>query len=103
MEYGTGSFPTMGISAAQLSRVTPPSAGKLRPRGHGGKSAEPAQATKGVRGQVYGRMGATLHPTTRIYEQNSPEASQTLRRVVQMQSASSWTDNWRSAARSLSG
>lgn len=101
MEYGTGSFPTMGVSAAQLANVPPVLGGKLRPRGHGGKTKEPAEATKSNRGQVYGRMGATLHPTPKIYVQNDPNASLTLRRVVNVPSKSSWTDNWRSAAKSL--
>lgn len=102
MEYGTGSFPTMGVSAAQLAHVAKPEKGRSRPRGHSkGGSAYP-ESTQAVRGQAYGRMGASLHPTTKLYEQNSPEATAPCR-VVQMPSKSSWTDNWRSAAKSLMG
>lgn len=102
-EPGTGSFPTMGVSAAQLSRVAQPEKGRSRPRGHSkGGSAYP-EGTQAHRGQVHGRMGASLHPTVRLYEQNAAEASQMCRNVVQMPSKSSWTDNWRGAAKRASG
>lgn len=102
-EPGTGSFATMGVSAAQLAHVAMPEKGRSRPRGHGkGGSAYPEQ-TKAARGQVYGRMGASLHPTVKLYEQNCGEANQVTHRVVQIPSKSSWTDNWRSSAKSLMG
>lgn len=102
-EPGTGSFPTMGVSAAQLAHVAKPEKGRSRPRGHGkGGSAYP-EGSQAARGQVYGRMGASLHPTTKLYEANSAEAGQMCRNVVHIPSKSSWTDNWRSAARSLMG
>lgn len=101
-EHGTGSFPTMGISAAQLAHVAQPEHGRSRPRGHS-KSAEPAQPTKSNRRQEHGRMGASLHPTTKLYEANSAAAADMCRNVVQMPSKSSWTDNWRGAARKLQG
>jgi len=101
MEYGTGSFPTMGVSAAQLAHVAMPEKGRSRPRGNKA-SGEPAQPTKSNRGQVYGRMGASLRPTVKLYEQNSAEAAAPCR-VVQVPSKASWTDNWRSSAKSLMG
>lgn len=100
---GTGSFPTMGTSAAMLANVAKPEKGRSRPRNNAkGGSAYP-QADKANRGRREGRMGATLHPTTKLYEQNAACASDTGRRVLQMPSKSSWTDNWRSAARALQG
>jgi len=102
-EPGTGSFATMGVSAAQLAHVAMPEKGRSRPRGHGkGGSAYPEQ-TKAARGQVYGRMGASLHPTVKLYEQNAAAASEMCQKVVQIPSKSSWTDNWRSSAKSLMG
>lgn len=101
-EHGSGSFPTMGVSAAQLAHVAKPEKGRSRPRGHG-KSGDAVEPTKSNRGQVYGRMGASLHPTTKLYEANSTEAAAMCRNVVQLPSKSSWTDSWRSAAKSLMG
>lgn len=101
MEYGTGSFPTMGTSAAQLANVPPALGGELRPRGHGGKTKEPAEPTAAHRRASFERMGATLRPTPKIYAQNDPNASLTGRKVRNIPSKSSYTDNWRSAAKSL--
>jgi len=101
-EYGSGSFPTMGVSAAQLAHVAMPEKGRSRPKGSKA-SGEPAQPTKSNRGQVYGRMGASLHPVMKTAQSNDPNAGLTLRNVVQIPSKSSWTDSWRSAARSLQG
>ena len=103
MEHGTGSFPTMGVSAAQLAHVAQPEKGRSRPRGHGKGSDVPGTGTKSNRGQEHGRMGASLHPTTTLYEANSAAASDMCRNVVQMPSKASWTDNWRGAARKLQG
>jgi hypothetical protein len=102
-EHGTGSFPTMGMSAAQLSHVAQPEKGRSRPRGGSKGGSTYPETTKANRRQEHGRMGASLHPTTKLYEQNAAEASQTCRNVVQMPSKSSWTDNWRSAAKRLQG
>jgi hypothetical protein len=98
---GTGSFPTMGMSAAQLACVGKPERGAMRSRGPSKGSPDHTQGTKANRRQSFGSMGATLHPTTKLYEQNAACASDTERRVVQMPSRSSWTDNWRGAARKL--
>jgi hypothetical protein len=101
-EPSTGSFPTMGVSAAQLSRVGSPERGRMRPRGTGGKGGSDSfEGPKGNRRQAYGHMGASLHPTTTLYEANAACASDTGRNVVQMPSRASWTDNWRGAARKL--
>lgn len=101
-EPGTGSFPTMGVSAAQLANVAKPERGRSRPRGTGGKGASDGfLGHKSNRGQTYGRMGASLHPTTTLYEPNAACAQDTLRNVVQMPSRASWTDNWRGAAKKL--
>lgn len=102
-EPGTGSYPTMGISAAQLSRVGTPKVGKSRPKGHGKGGSDAFLGTKSNRGQSHGSMGASMHPTTALYAPNAASAQDTLRRVVQMPSKSSWTDNWRSAARAAQG
>jgi hypothetical protein len=101
-EPGTGSFPTMGTSAAQLSHVAKPEKGRSRTRGTGGKGGSDAgMGTKANRRQAYGHMGASLHPTTTLYEANAACASDTGRNVVQMPSRASWTDNWRGAAKKL--
>lgn len=97
---GTGSFPTMGMSAAQLSRIAMPERGRMRSRGPA-KHGDVNMGTKANRRQAFGHMGASLHPTTKLYEQNAACASDTQRNVVQMPSRSSWTDNWRGAARKL--
>lgn len=102
-EPGTGSFSTMGVSAAQLAHVAMPEKGRSRPRGHSKGGSTYPEATKAARGQVYGRMGASLHPTVKLYEQNSSEAGLVTNRVVQIPSKSSWTDNWRSSAKRLMG
>lgn len=102
-EPGTGSFPTMGTSAAVLSRIAQPEKGRSRPRGHGKGGSDSFLGGKSNRGQSYGSMGATLHPTTALYAANAASATDTLRRVVQMPSKSSFTDNWRSAAKSAQG
>lgn len=102
-EHGTGSFPTMGVSAAQLAHVAKPEKGRSRPKGNTQGSDVPGTGTKANRRQEHGRMGASLHPTTKLYEQNAACASDTGRHLVQMPSKSSWTDNWRGAAKKLQG
>jgi len=100
---GTGSFPTMGTSAAVLSCVGKAERGRSRPRGQGGKgSSDSFLGTKSNRSAAYGKMGATLHPTATLYEKNAASATDTPRRVVMMPSRGSWTDNWRLAAKKAS-
>lgn len=99
-EVGTGSFPTMGTSAAELSRVAKPERGRSRPRGEGGKGgSDAAMGTKANRRASFGAMGATLHPTATLYEANAAEATQGQRHVLMMPSRGSWTDQFRSKAR----
>jgi hypothetical protein len=101
-EAGTGSFPTMGTSAAELSRVAKPERGRSRPRGTGGKGGSDSfLGTKSNRGQTYGKMGASLHPTATLYEVNAACANETGRNVSQMPSRASWTGAWRGAASKL--
>lgn len=102
-EPGTGSFPTMGVSAAQLARVGVAKVGESRPKGHSKGGSDAFLGTKANRGQVHGKMGASLHPTATLYAQNAASASDMCRNVVQMPSRSSWTDNWRGAQRALQG
>lgn len=99
-EAGTGSFPTMGTSAAQLANTARPERGRLRPKGgpKGGNTDGPT----GHRRASFEKMGATLHPGATLYAQNAAEATQTERRVVTMPSRGSWTDNWRGAAKRAS-
>lgn len=99
-EISTGSFPTMGTSAATLSRVGKPERGRMRPRGVAGKGGSNAQqGPTSHRKATFERMGATLHPTATLYAPNAAVATEGQRRVIMMPSRSSWTDNWRSAAR----
>lgn len=98
-EAGTGSFPTMGTSAAQLARTGRPERGRLRPKGGGGKQGNALQGPTGHRRASFEHMGASLHPTATLYAQNAAEASQMERHVVTMPSRGSWTDNWRGAAK----
>lgn len=101
-EAGTGSFPTMGDSAAHLANVAKPERGRMRARGTGGKGGSDAHmGKKANRGRSTERMGATLHPGATLYAQNAAEASQMCRNVKTIPSRSSWTDNWRGAAREL--
>jgi hypothetical protein len=101
-EPGTGSFPTMGTSAAELKVVAKPERGRERTRGVAGMGGSSfPQQDKANRGRSTERMGASLHPGATLYEANAACASDTGHRVVQMPSRSSWTDNWRSAAKKL--
>ena len=96
----TGAFPTMGTSAAQLSMVGKPERGRERTRGVPGQvGSDKSMGKKANRGRSTERMGASLHPGATLYAPNAAEASDSLRHVVQMPSKSSWTDNWRSAAK----
>jgi len=96
-EAGTGSFPTMGTSAAQLANTGRPERGRLRPKA--GPTGGNTDGPTGHRRASFEKMGATLHPTATLYAQNAAEASDTERRVVTMPSRGSWTDNVRGAAK----
>lgn len=101
-EPGTGSFATMGVSAAQLANVAKPERGRSRTRGVPGRGGSNSfEGPTSVRGRSYGRMGATLHPSTTLYAANAACAQDVGRHLRQMPSKSSWTDNWRTAARNL--
>lgn len=102
-EPGTGSFPTMGTSAAMLSRTGKVERGRTRPRGNTQGGNIPGVGNKSNRSMSYERMGCTLHPTATLYAPNAASATESLKRVHIMPSRASWTDNWRSAARSLNG
>jgi hypothetical protein len=96
-EPGTGAFPTMGTSAAELKMVGRPERGRERPRGTGGKGGSdiPGTGDKKNRGASYERMGASLHPTATLYEANAASATEGQKHVLQMPSRGSWTDNFR--------
>ena len=98
-EAGTGSFPTMGTSAAELCRTGKPERGNMRPRGGGGKRGDALDGPTGHRRASFERMGASLHPTATLYAQNAAEATQGQRHVLMMPSRSSWTDQFRSKAK----
>lgn len=99
---GSGDFATWGVNAAQLARAGgKPDAGKLRPRGNSKGGSDSFLGTKANRRQEHGRMGASLHPVMKYVEPNSSEAGKECRNVHMMPSRSSWTDNWRGAARKL--
>ena len=98
-EIGTGSRPTMGTSAAELSRTTRPERGRLRPKGGGGKNGNALDGPTGHRRASFEKMGASLHPTSTLYAQNAAEASEMCKRVLMMPSRSSWTDSFRAKAK----
>lgn len=102
-EHGSGDFATWGVNAAQLGHVAKPEVGRSRPRGHSKGGSDSFLGTKANRRQEHGRMGASLHPVMKMVESNSSEAGKECRNVHTMPSRSSWTDNWRSAARKLQG
>lgn len=98
-EPSTGSFPTMGTEAAHLCRTGRPERGRMRPKGGGGKQGNALLGPTGHRSMSYERMGASLAPTARLYEANAAEATDTPKRLLQMPSRGSWTDNFRAKAR----
>jgi hypothetical protein len=98
-EIGTGSRPTMGTSAAQLSSAGKPERGRMRPKGGGGKQGNALEGPTGHRRASFEKMGATLHPAATMYAQNAAEASEQCKHVIMMPSRSSWTDQFRSKAR----
>ena len=99
-EASTGSFPTMGTSAAELNCAAKPQRGNTRPRGTSAGGSNAAMGTKGgSRRATYGSMGATLHPTATLYEKNAASASEGQRHVLMMPSRGSWTDQFRSKAK----
>lgn len=98
-EPGTGAFPTMGTSAAQLANVGKPERGRMRPRGHG-KSGNADLGHKSNRSMAYERMGATLHPVMKMVEPNcAEETAKTGQHVIKMPSRGSWTDSFRAKAK----
>jgi hypothetical protein len=103
-EPGTGSFPTMGTSAAQLANVGKPERGRMRPRGVSGQGgSDKNMGTKSNRSMSYERMGASLHPVMKMSEANEPCAADTGRHLIKMPSRGSWTDNFRARAKYASG
>lgn len=98
-EAGTGSFPTMGTSAATLCRTGKPERGRLRPKGGAGKGGSAHEGPTGHRRASFEKMGATLHPTATLYAQNAAEATQGQRHVIMMPSRASWTDQFRAKAK----
>jgi hypothetical protein len=97
-EPGTGAFPTMGTSAAQLAHVAKPERGRSRPR-KGGMSGQGDLAHKSNRSMAYERMGASLHPVMKMSEPNSTEPAKTGQHVLKMPSRGSWTDSFRAKAK----
>lgn len=98
-EIGTGSRPTMGTSAAELTRTSRPERGRLRPKGGGGKQGNALEGPTGNRRASFEKMGATLHPTATLYAQNAVEANEICKHVLMMPSRNSWTDSFRAKAR----
>lgn len=98
-EIGTGSRPTMGTSAAELSRVGRPERGRMRPKGGAGKQGNALEGPTGNRRASFEKMGATLHPTATLYAQNAVEANEICKKVIMMPSRSSWTDSFRAKAK----
>jgi len=98
-EIGTGSFPTMGTSAATLTNTAKPERGRLRPKGGAGKQGNALEGPTGHRRATFERMGASLHPTATLYAQNAAEATQGQRHVLMMPSRGSWTDQFRSKSK----
>lgn len=96
-EYSTGSFPTMGTSAATLARTGKAQRGRLRPRGVAGQGASDAfQGHKGNRSSSYkGKMGASLHPTATLYAANAACAHEGGKNVTVIPSKASMTDDFR--------
>lgn len=92
-EIGTGSFPTMGTSAAQLSSSTRAMRGRLMPKG-GPKGGAYPESNKANKSNVYERQGASLHPVMSHVQQNNPEASATGRNVYTVPSVSSKVGNF---------
>lgn len=98
-EIGTGSFPTMGTSAAVLSNVAKPIRGRSVVKNNSkGGSAYP-EGSKANRGARTEHLGATLHPVMSSVKQNAPEASAMRRNVQILHNSASATDNFRSQAR----
>lgn len=93
----------MGTSAYELSMAAKPERGNMRPRGHSKGGSDSFMGSKANRGRSTERMGASLHPGATLYAPNAACATEGQRNVVQMPSVSSWTDNWRSAARKAGG
>ncbi len=86
---GTGSFPVMGTSAAQLAPTSKPLRGRLVPKGNGVSSSGYPEGTKTNKTNVLERQGATLAPVMSHYQQNDPNAGFTGRNVYTVPSIKS--------------
>lgn len=92
------SFKTVGVSnATQFSSPSgaPSKQTKLRRKGAAGGTGFKAAATAAHRTRIQERMGARLHPTAVLYEQNAAAASEVQRNTrivpsVAGQSANFW-------------
>ena len=99
-EVGTGSFPTMGTSAAVLANVAQPLRGMLRPKQSKGGADYPT-GRKTNRGNVLERQGASMHPVMSHVKQNDPNASATGRNMYTIPSTSSKCGSFGSAVSRL--
>lgn len=86
---GTGSFPVMGTSAAQLSATSKPLRGRLVPKGNGVSSSGYPEGTKSNKSNVLERQGATLAPVMSHVQQNDPSASAIGRQIYTIPSVAS--------------
>jgi hypothetical protein len=86
---GTGSFPVMGTSAAQLAATSKPLRGRLVPKGNGVSSSGYPEGTKANKSNVLERQGATLAPVMSHVQQNDPSASATCRNIYTVPSITS--------------
>lgn len=93
---GTGSFPVMGTSAAQLAATSKPLRGRLRPKGGPTNAAYP-EGNKANKSNVLERQGATLAPVMSHYTQNDPNAGFTGRNVYTVPSVNSKNGQFTSA------
>ncbi len=94
---GTGSFPVMGTSAAQLAATSKPLRGRLRPKGGPTNGAGYPEGTKSNKSNVLERQGATLAPVMSHYVQTSDEASKVGRAVYRIPSVNSKTGSFGAA------
>jgi hypothetical protein len=93
---GTGSFPVMGTSAAQLAATSKPLRGRLVPKGNGVSSSEYPEGTKANKSNVLERQGATLAPVMSHVQQNDPSASATCRNIYTVPSITSKNGQFKS-------
>lgn len=95
---GTGSFPVMGTSAAQLSATSKPLRGRLVPKGNGVSSSGYPEGTKSNKSNVLERQGATLAPVMSHVQQNDPNAGATGRNLYTVPSVRSKNGQFSSSA-----